>query len=778
MRFTKRLFLKILLAALGVWYLFFALPTNLFEVPTSTVLFDQNNQLLAAKIADDQQWRFPVVDSVPTKFKTCLLQFEDAYFNYHPGFNPISLVKALGANLKHQRIVRGGSTITMQTLRLARNQKKRTLYQKVMELVLATRLELTHSKKEILRLYCSHTPYGGNIVGLNAAAWRYYGRTPHQLSWAESATLAVLPNAPSLIYPGKNHIRLKQKRDKLLNKLLSKKIIDATTCWLAKREPIPNKPQKLPNQTQHLLQYAIKKGYKGKPVKTTLKKHIQAQTINIIEEHSKLLKSNHIYNAACLVLEIDTGNVLAYVGNSPQKNGTKGQNVDIIQASRSTGSVLKPFLYAASLQEGSILPHTLLPDIPTQIAGYTPKNYSLTYDGAVPASEALSRSLNIPAVHLLRQYRYERFHDLLKKLGITTLNKPSDYYGLSMILGGSEANLWELSGAYASLARNLKSSTIEGLKKMHLPHYDSENSKKITYASPLDNASIYLMLEALKKGKRPLQEAGWQYFNQPENIAWKTGTSFGNRDAWSIGMSHHFLVGVWVGNADGEGRAELTGIRCAAPIMFDVFKLFNTNSWYRLPEGQLVDTWTCAQSGYKASRLCKNKKPTLVGIKGQTSKSCPYHQLVHLSADKKFQVNSSCAKPFEMHHESWFVLPPIMEWYYQKKHSNYLTLPPLKTACFNTDTAVMEFIYPKQFSKLFIPKQLNGKLGKLIFKIAHRNPKTTLFWHVDNQFVGQTLNFHELALQPKIGKHMLTVVDSQGQRLEKSFEIIDEETSL
>ncbi|WP_010182280.1 penicillin-binding protein 1C [Aquimarina agarilytica] len=759
---------------MSIWYLFFSLPNKLFDTPTSTVLFDANQQLIAAKLANDEQWRFSNTDSIPYKFEQCLLQFEDAYFYYHPGFNPISITKALISNLKNKKVVRGGSTITMQTIRLSRNKKSRTVYQKLIELILATRLELSYSKKNILKTYISHTPYGGNIVGLNAAAWRYYNRSPHQLSWAESATLAVLPNAPSLIYPGKNHDKLKQKRNRLLDKLLAKKIIDSTSCFLAKQEPIPERPKPLPQIAQHLLDRTLKKpSLKGKQISTTLKLSTQSKVLKIVNQHRKKLKSNHIYNSACLVLEINTGKVLAYVGNTPKQNENHGQNVDIITSARSTGSILKPFLYASSLQDGLILPNTLLPDIPTQIAGYTPKNYNKTHDGAVPAKQALARSLNIPAVRLLRDYKYQRFHNQLQKLGLTSLTTDPNRYGLSLILGGAEATLWELSGIYASLAKVLKTSNEQLTGKMQMPYYTSIASPQKRYDSPLNPASIWLMLNAMKEVGRPLQEMGWQYFNTAQNIAWKTGTSFGNRDAWSIGISSKHVVGVWVGNADGEGRAELTGINSAAPIMFDVFNQFNTSQWFTPPYYDLYEVNTCRQSGFKAGIHCKDTELSLCSKKGTQSTSCPYHKLVHLSKDKNYQVNSSCASTTEMTHESWFVLPPIMEWYYKKKHSNYKALPKFKAECTLLSEQAMEIIYPKQLSKLFIPKELNGKLGKIIFKIAHRNPNTTLFWHIDNEYIGQTINFHELAVQPKKGKHQLILVDTEGKRIEKWFEIIE-----
>ncbi len=771
--FKRHLFFKGLGVVVVVWYLFFSLPKPLFSAPTSTVLFDENHQLLAAKLAADEQWRFSAIDSVPKKFESCVLQFEDAYFKYHPGFNPIAILKALVTNFRKRKIVRGGSTITMQTLRLARAKKSRTLYQKFVELILATRLELRYSKEEILQLYASHTPYGGNIVGLNAAAWRYFGRSPHQLSWGESALLAVLPNAPSLMHPGKNRRQLQEKRNRLLDKLLQQKIIDSSTCFLAKQEQIPNKPKKLPSQTQHLLQYAIKKGYKGQQLVTSIQKNKQQQTVDILQRHYKRLISNHVYNAACLVVDIDTGKVITYVGNTQQGNAGYGKDVDIIQSPRSTGSILKPFLYAAALQEGSILPNMLLPDVPTYIAGYSPKNFSKSYDGAVPANQALSRSLNVPAVRMLRDYSYERFHNLLRKLNITSISKPADHYGLSLILGGAEASLWELTNTYAQLARTLKVEEVQ-TQTTKMPSIGFLKSEETTYNGevPLSKPAVYLMLDAMLGVQRPEQEDGWQYFDRSQQIAWKTGTSFGNRDAWSIGVGAKYVVGVWVGNADGEGRSELTGTKSAAPIMFDVFRQFDTRTWFLAPDG-LFDIETCSISGYKAGQFCEETTSVLAPKNGLIAPSCPFHKRVHLSLDGLYQLNSSCAEPFEMLHKSWFVLPPTMEWYYKKKYNNYEELPPFKIDCQQQDATVMEVVYPKNFSKLFIPKELNGQLGKIIFKIAHRQEHSLLYWHIDNEFVGQTSRFHQLALQPKPGKHQLTLIDQNGNRLEKFFEILE-----
>ena len=398
--------------------------------------------LLGAKISDDRQWRFPQINTVPDKFKKAIIEFEDRHFYFHPGLNPYSLIRALIQDVRKRKIVSGGSTITMQVIRISRKNKSRTFFEKFIEIILSFRLELTYSKNEILALYASNAPFGGNVVGLEAASWRYFGRPPEKLSWSEIATIAVLPNSPSLIFPGKNHEKLLNKRNRLLDKLHKAHFIDDIDLRLAKSEPIPGKPFPLPQLAQHLLERSITDGHKGEQVYSTIDVFLQSKVNEIIAQHQVKLKANEINNAAALVLDVNSGDVLAYIGNTESMNPQDGSYVDIITSPRSTGSILKPYLYVAMLNDGMLVPTMLVPDIPTQISGYVPLNYSQTFDGAIPAKRALARSLNVPAVRMLQSFGFERFNYFLKKLGMTTLNKPALHYGLTIILGGAEGKLW------------------------------------------------------------------------------------------------------------------------------------------------------------------------------------------------------------------------------------------------------------------------------------------------------------------------------------------------
>ncbi|TRX61839.1 penicillin-binding protein 1C [Fulvivirga sp. M361] len=753
----------------------FILPEPSFTTPTSTVLEASNGDLLGARIAEDGQWRFPATDSVPHRFKVCILQFEDQYFEYHPGINPVAVLRSLLVNLREGKIVQGGSTITMQVARLLRAGKPRNYWQKLLETFIALHLETNLSKDEILNLYAGNAPFGGNVVGLEAASWRYFGRSPYELSWAEYAVLAVLPNAPSLIYPGKNKELLKQKRDFLLDRLLSKDILDDETNRLAKLEPLPERPYPLPQVAPHALD-RIYSRHRGQRIQSNLKPNLQRQTQRILNDHVSQLSYNEVYNGAALILKVEDGSIISYVGNA-----TTGKNhdnaVDVVIAPRSTGSILKPFLYAAALTHGELLPNMLVPDVPTYLSGYAPKNYFPSFDGAVKADEALYRSLNIPFVRMLQQYGVDRFYNDLKNMSMSTLVYPSNHYGLSLILGGAEARLIDLANMYGGMARVLKNQGVE---------YSSNDFFKTDLITPtlssyprntkyLSAGAIYHTFKAMTQVSRPVSEDGWQSFRSSRQVAWKTGTSFGNKDAWAVGVTAEYVVAVWVGNADGEGRTGLTGVTAAAPLMFDLFTLLKTSDWFFPPYDDMVQATVCVKSGYPSSTRCNSTDTTWVPKAVSKMLGCPFHKVVHLSQDEQWQVNTNCEPPSNIKNASWFVLPPVQEWYFKRTSPFYRTLPPLRKDCADANrTAAMELIYPKNSDKLFIPIELDGTRGGVVFELAHRNPGLQIFWHLDGSFLGMTRDFHQMEISEKKGMHELIIVDEEGNELIKKFEILND----
>ncbi|RVU03095.1 penicillin-binding protein 1C [Mucilaginibacter limnophilus] len=778
------------LSVLAILLLLFAfcLPKPLFKSPTSYVIDDAQGQLLGASIASDGQWRFPYNNSVPEKFKQCIITFEDKRFRSHPGVDVLAMGRAVKESIKAAHVTSGGSTLTMQVIRMATNHK-RTFWNKLVEMFMALRLEVGYSKNEILALYASNAPFGSNVIGLDAAAWRYYGRSADKLSWGEMSALAVLPNSPSLVHPGKNRQTLLKKRNRLLDKLKAENIIDSTTAQLAKLEPVPDKPVPLPRFAPHLLQVFKQQNKQGKiegdaRITTTIKLGLQQQVSTVLERHHQVLKANDINNIAAVVLDVETGSALAYAGNIFHPGDVQLESdVNVVNAPRSPGSTLKPLLYAAMLNDGFILPNSLIPDVPTQIAGYHPENFDLGYDGAVTASVALSRSLNVPAVKMLQQFKYERFYDFLHKAGITTLSKPADHYGLSLILGGGENTLWELTGAYADMARVLNHYSKYNGKydpaDWHTPVYSVSSTKEkpeLQNNGLLDAGAVYYTFQAMEEVMRPGEEMLWQQFSSTQRIAWKTGTSFGFRDGWAIGVTPKYVVGVWVGNTDGEGRPGLTGINSAAPVLFDIFRLLPVSrDWFDMPVRDMVKIAVCPQSGYRAGEYCTSPQLMWVPKNGLKAKVCPWHQLVHISGDGKWQVTSDCEPPQAILNKKWFVLPPSMEYYYKAKNFEYHVLPPFRADCVQENTNPMEVIYPKDGARVYVPLEADGQRGRMICNAAHRQEGVKIFWHLDNKYVGESHHLHQMALNPSPGKHTLTLVDSNGNTTVINFVVMDKE---
>ncbi len=774
----KKVLYRLGLAFIIAFLAFLAIPVPGFDDPLSTVIYDRDYGLLSARVASDEQWRFPNSDTLPTRFETCIRYFEDEYFYYHPGVNPVSFVRAIWQNISAGKIVSGGSTISMQVVRLSRKGKSRTIWEKMIEIVLAFRLELSLSKKEIINLYASYAPFGGNVVGLEAASWRYFGRPSSTLSWGEAAALAVLPNAPSIIFPGTREKEYLLKRNRLLEKVYLSGEIDSTLYSLSALEELPSRPYALPNRAPHLLQRLQRTGYDQKIVHTSIDGALQDMYVELMNRYHDIFSQNEIHNGAILVIDNRSRKVLAYVGNTDCERKEGGRNVDIISSMRSTGSVLKPFLYASALDEGRISMKSLIPDIPTKIAGFAPKNFDKKYAGAVSAEKALTRSLNVPAVRLLRDYGLENFNHLVSDINLKSINKGPDHYGLSVILGGAESSLWELTGAYSSMA-----STLNHYFDLNNEYYENEFSEatiledesfifdKTTDNLPFSAASIWRTFEVLTELQRPRLEGDWKLFESRKRIAWKTGTSYGFRDAWSIGVTPEYTVGVWIGNASGEGRPYLIGLEAAAPVMFDVFNRLPSTTWFTEPYDDVEEVDICISSGDLPSEYCeKTSKEKMPYTSAERMPACVYHKMVHLNSDESYQVNSSCYEVSEIKNRSWFVLPPAMEWFYLRHSADYRRLPPLMPGCDLSESNPIQIIYPRNNTSVIIPQELDGSYGRVVLEAAHNDGEAKVFWHLDNEFLQITRHHHKIEILPDEGEHVLTLFDELGNELVINFD--------
>lgn len=726
-----------------------------FSEDYSFVVYDRAGNLLNAQVASDEQWRFPQREPLSRMYRDCAIVYEDKNFYFHFGIDPISVVRALYLNVKHQRVVSGASTLTMQVARISEKNKPRTFKQKLKESFLSLLIECAYNKGTILNLYANNAPYGGNVVGISAASRRYFSRSQTDLSIAEVATLSVLPNEPALVRPGANAPILQAKRDAVLRALVQAKRISADEYALALLEAVPEEPKALPNIVPHYAQF-LKSRSKKNFAEVTIDVALQQRAAEIMETASLTASRSNVYNACAIIMENSTGNIIAYIGNTgiTKKNRpVQNEAVDIVQARRSSGSLLKPFLYAASLDASIILPAQLLPDTPAQFGSFVPQNNTHYFLGAVSADEALTKSLNVPFVHLLGEYSIENFLELLRKLRLTTLTNTADYYGLPLILGGGEITLFEIVRAY----RNLTVTAFE----------------KDEADFPISSAACRITFDVLLNGVRPAEEKSWTYFSSSKHIAWKTGTSYGNKDAWSVGCTPDYTVGVWFGNASGVGRPEISSSVLAAPAMFKLFELLPDSVMPPRNELRYTRLRTCSHSGFAASPYCDDTELTEIPKTTLIGGACPYCKPVALTRDEKYRITdtgNTAEIPVIKH---FFTLPPAQEYYYSQAHPDYRKLPP-KLETVQNNSADFQIIYPKNYSKIFIPIDLDGKPGAFAAKAAYLEKNGELFWFLDNRFLVTTQDIHEVKISTSYGKHRLTVVDAFGNEQTLEFFVLSE----
>jgi len=769
-----------------------SLPQPLFNAPYSSILLDRNNQLLEARIATDEQWRFPQSEILPDAYVKALILFEDKNFYQHSGVDWLALGRATVQNIKAKKIVSGASTISMQVIRLAHasqeaERKKRTLSRKLIETLQALRLEFSYSKQQILNLYASHAPFGGNVVGISAASWRYFGRAPKSLSWAECALLAVLPNRPNYLRPGKNQQKLKQKRDRLLTRLQQAGQFDSLELSLAISEPLPDKILAFPKRAPHLLETLIhREGSSTGLIKTSLDSNLQAQVQNVVNNYAQRLLSAQITHLAAVVMDNKTGLPIAYIGNSGfNHNPLSGKGIDLLHRPRSTGSILKPLLYATMLQQGEITPLQLVKDTPTKFKGYQPENYDLKFRGVVPAKQALAQSLNIPAVNMLKQHGIKPFYDFLKSRGMSTLHRNADDYGLPLILGGAEGTLWEMTNLYMQLARVAQSlpaqkiSRLPGLvkdKNLASENLNSENlDPENLDPENLGAGAAWLTLKALLEVGRPGSESRWRQFSNSRKVAWKTGTSYGFRDGWAIGTTAEYTVGVWTGNAEGGGIPGLTGTQAAAPLLFELFNLLPKTHWFSKPEYDLRQVQVCKNDGFLATPYCASKVIDLPLASSYSSVS-PYHLRIHTDGDQHYRVSSLCEPVHKLSSHNWFTLPPHIAFYYQKYNSEYRPMPNWRQDCLNFMSAQspISFIYPHKGTQVYLPVTMSGSRTKMVSELAHQYAASQVYWYLDQQYLGRTQQIHQMEMGPGLGKHELLVVDEAGNQQVLGFEVLSQ----
>lgn len=542
----------------------------------STAVYDKDGQLLRAFTNSDGRWIFHVsLNELNQNFIRATLAIEDRRFFQHRGVDFISVIRAVFQNISNGRKISGASTLSMQTVRLLEN-RPRTFASKIIETVHAIYFEMHYSKEDILSMYFTLAPYGGNIHGIKAAAKKYFNKEPNDLTLSESALLAGLPQSPSRLRPDRYPERAMKRRGMVLKSMLRDGVIDHKSFEFALVEPVTVERHVMPFEAPHFAEM-IRRTHPRETVLTTIDSRIQLFAEQVLREAVERLRDSRVSNGAVVVIENATGKVRAMVGSADFSSATDFGQVNGAISQRSPGSALKPFTYALGFERGFYSSASQINDSPVRYGEYLPKNYDEEFHGLVTIREALVESLNIPAVEVLDKVGYGSLYSLLRQSGLTTLNKSPDTYGLSLTLGSSEVKLLELTNAYAMLAR----------LGVYKPPVLVESDNTHQGQRILSEGSTYIVANILSDSSR-LQDIGI-YRNEKiaPRVSFKTGTSYGQRDAWTFAYNKEYTIGVWLGNFSGASSKALVGLEVATPVAFKIFDWLYSNRtvvWYDKPD--------------------------------------------------------------------------------------------------------------------------------------------------------------------------------------------------
>ncbi|WP_139453001.1 penicillin-binding protein 1C [Campylobacter armoricus] len=696
---------------------------DLFKGTYSRVLFDKNKEILSVFLDANEQWHLES-EYIPQKLKQAVILYEDKNFYSHYGVDFLAIIRAFKNNLFSSKRS-GASTISMQTIKLL-EQNKRTYFNKFNEIIKAFALENSYNKEEILRFYLNNAPYGGNLVGVASAGLFYFEKDLKDLTWSEAALLAVLPNNPGLINLEKNKDKLLKKRNALLDRLFENKYFSKDILDLAKAEKLPNfKPRK--NLAPHLARRLLENEEK---VVSSIDKNLQIKFEEKAKEYSNKLHQKGIKNLAILLADTKTNKALAYVGSNDFYDFTTLGQVDGVIAKRSVGSVLKPLLFALAIDEGLIVPDSLMLDVPTFFSNFAPQNANKKYHGFVSARESLQKSLNIPFVNLLLEYGYEKFFYKLKDI-LNFNDENFKKYGLSLILGTKEFSLEDMIKIYLGLGNygNFKELLYE-------ENASIKEDKKL-----ISDGACFLTLQVLKD----LDRVGLKQYDFNTIISWKTGTSYGRKDAWAIGTSPKYTLGVWVGNFSGEANANLYGVSIAGELFFELFSLLDkTNLEFEKPN-DLVSIKIENQTAYRYDNKFSFKE-ILYPQSAKILRVSPFLKEIFVYKDK--EVNSLDENFIHAKKKTILNLPPNAQAFFAKEKQNI-----------KTSNKKIKIIYPLNNLNIILPKDLKEK-QKLLIKIS--NPSNErIFWYLNQEFI------HEgkediLPIDLNKGKYILSVISENG----------------
>ncbi|MEF2146036.1 MAG: penicillin-binding protein 1C [Desulfovibrionaceae bacterium] len=730
----------------------FPFPEQALHRPPARLVLDRQARPLRAFLPPDAQWRFPVeLDEVSPVLLKALIRSEDRWFRYHPGVNPVAVLRAAWTNLTSGRVVSGGSTITMQVARLC-DPRPRTIRSKMIEAFRALQLRWHHSPDEILQWYVNMAPFGGNVVGVGAAARYYFDKTPDRLSLGEAALLTALPRSPNTYDPVRHPEAAKAARTRVLNQMHG--LFPPEMILQALDQPLPDATLPPPMFAPHFSQWAASE-LQGARVQTSLDFRAQRLAEESVRNRINGLRNQGIESAAAVVLNTTTHEILAMVGAPFFFDEQHSGQINGALIRRSPGSTLKPFLYALAMDQGFVHPESLLLDIPTDYSGYAPENYDGTFHGAVTAREALAHSLNVPAVRLLAEIGLTNFLELLHQGGMSSLDRPTSYYGLPLVLGGGEVTLLELTNLYACLASGGR------FKPVRRTPGDSPPGARLFTAE-----TCFLITEILAQVERPDMPKSWALTADAPETAWKTGTSFGHRDAWAVGYSGNHTIGVWVGNLDGSATKGISGARHAGPLLFDLFRAIEGKA-ASLPNFgslSLSEVELCAESRMLPGPFCTDRVKAQI-LPGVTRLE-PDNWTIRVFIDDAtgLRLSGDCLADHK-HHTEILVRPPIPLAAWRESVGLPVDhLPEYHPDCISVpDQGGPLILSPDPNTPYRIRRDAPPEYQRIPLLARTPPGSSTLYWFVDGRLIGSGSNDGPLFLMPQAGEHRVSVSDEQGR---------------
>lgn len=750
LRFFKRL---------GIFFLslvvLFFLLNWIFPLPDkieySTIVTDNKGQVVNAYLTSDQKWRMKTeLDEISPLLKKAIIAKEDKYFYSHPGINPFAVGRAFFKNIFRMKRTSGASTITMQVAR-ALEHRPRNIFSKFVEMFRAFQLELKYDKDEILQLYLNLVPYGGNIEGVKSASILYFGKNPDHLSLAEITALSIIPNRPSSLVVGKNNDLIITERNRWLQKFADDNVFTDKEIEDALNEPLTAKRGVVPHYIPHLAYKLKKQG--GDIIETTIDLNTQLKTEKLVADYIRSQRLRNIKNAAVIIIDNKTHKVITYIGSSDFKDTVDGGQVNGAAALRQPGSTLKPLLYAMCFDEGLLTPKTIMTDVAVNYEGYAPENYDEKFNGYVTVDFALGHSLNIPAVKGLKLLGHEKLIQKLASCNFKQIQKDQRKLGLSMILGGCGTTLEELTGLFASFANNGVYYHLIYQQKDSLP-------VKKTVISPAAN---YMINEILSKVDRPDFPLNWTATERMPKIAWKTGTSYGRRDAWSIGYNKNYTVGVWTGNFSGVGVPDLSGASIATPLLFKIFNTIDYDSdeeWFTQPDDCDIRQ-VCSETGLPPGEQCTNRITDYFIPLVSSTKICDNRQEIMISPDNKISYCRNCA-PAAGYKKKWYrIIEPDMQAWMEERNVAYEKIPPHNPECETIFKGSAPYINSPVNGTEYLISKKNPEPLQLICKTA--NDVSKVYWYINNKFYKSSNPGEKQFFIPDEGPVKISCTDDKGR---------------